>query len=146
MGGGPLHRTGARARTVVPRVECDSMSRSPPTRLRRSFMLVRPSPGPRFVASTSNPTPSITNGEFEGWAVSVQMHIEMPAAAVSHRVVQGFLENPVETERHVRRDGRRNVFAVEIDLGAVLRRELFTEATHGRHQAHFQQPWRVQLV
>ena len=44
--------------TVVPRVACDSMTNSPDTSFRRSFMLVRPSPRPRFAASTSKPTPS----------------------------------------------------------------------------------------
>ena len=53
-----LGRIGARARTVVPRVGCGSMNSSPPTSFKRSFMLVRPSPGPRLAASTSKPTPS----------------------------------------------------------------------------------------
>ena len=46
----------------------------------------------------------ITNGEMDGVPGSAKMHIEMPGPAVSHRVVQGFLEDPEETERHVRRD------------------------------------------
>ena len=53
-----VRRTGTRAEMVVPRVECDSMNNSPPTSMRRSFMLVRPSPRPLLAASTLKPTPS----------------------------------------------------------------------------------------
>ncbi len=88
----------------------------------------------------------ITNGEIDGVPGSAKMHIEMPDLAVSHRVVEGFLEDPEETERHVRRDTARNVLGAEINLGAFLPRELFTETPHGGHNAQMQQPWRVQLV
>ena len=88
----------------------------------------------------------ITNGEIDGVPGSAKMHIEMPDPAVSHRVVQGFLEDPEETERHVRRDTPRNVLVAEINLDVFLPRELLTETPHRGHNAQMQQPWRVQLV
>jgi hypothetical protein len=48
----------------------------------------------------------------------------MPDAAVSHRVVQGFLEDPEETERHVGRYTPRSVLVAEINLDVFLPREL----------------------
>ena len=88
----------------------------------------------------------ITNGEIDGVPGSAKMHIEMPDPAVSHRVVQGFLEDPEETERHVRRYTARNVLVAEINLDAFLPRELSTETPHCGDNAQKQQPWRVQLV
>ena len=88
----------------------------------------------------------IANGEIDGVSGPAKMHVEMPDLAVSHRVVQGLLEDPEEAERHVRRNVARNVLGAEIDGGALLPRELFTEAPHGRRDAEMQQPWRVQLV
>ena len=66
----------------------------------------------------------VTNGEIDGVPGSAKMHIEMPDPAVSHRVVQGFLEDPEETERHVRRYTLRNVLEAEINLDMFLPREL----------------------
>src|SRR5688572_116703 len=88
----------------------------------------------------------ITNGEINAVTSSAKTHIEMPDSAVSHRVVQCFLENPEETERHVRRYGAGNVLVAEINFGAFLHRELFTETLHCRHHAQMQQPWRAQVV
>jgi hypothetical protein len=90
--------------------------------------------------------PFITNGEIDGVPGSAKMHIEMPDPAVSHRVVQSFLEDPEQTERHVGRYPGRNVLVAEINLGAFLTREFSTETPHCGHDAHMQQPWRVQLV
>src|SRR5688572_29480440 len=50
----------------------------------------------------------ITNGELDEVPGSAKMHAEMPDPAVSHRVVQGLLEDAEETERHVRRYTARN--------------------------------------
>src|SRR4029077_19189865 len=88
----------------------------------------------------------ITNGEMNGVSSSTKMHIEMPDPAVSHRVVQRFLEDPEETERHLRRYTLRHVLAAEINLDVFLPRELPTETPHCSDHAQMQQPWRVQLV
>ena len=88
----------------------------------------------------------ITNREIDGVPGSAKMHIEMPDLAVSHRVLQGFLEDPEKTERHVRRYTARNVLGSEINLEAFLPGELATETAHCGHNAQIQQPWRVQLV
>ena len=109
-------------------------------------MLVRPSPKTSIRRIDVEANTFITNGEIECIPRSEKMHIEMPDPAMSHRVVQGFLEDPEEAERHVRRYIARNVLGAEINLGPVLARELFTETPHGGHDAQMQQPWRVQLV
>ena len=88
----------------------------------------------------------ITNGEIDGVPGSAKLHIETPDLAVSHRVVQGLLEDPEEAERDVSRDAARNVLAAEINLGAFLVRQLFAETLHRGHDAQVQQPRRVQLV
>ena len=69
----------------------------------------------------------ITNGEMDGVPGSAKMHIEMPGPAVSHPVVQGFLEDPEETERNVRRYTARNVLVAEINPDVFLPGELLTE-------------------
>ena len=88
----------------------------------------------------------ITNGEIDGVLGSAKIHIEMPNLAVSHRVVQCFLENSEETERHVRRYAARHVLVAEVDLDVSLTRELSTETPHCGRNAQMEQPWRVQLV
>src|SRR4029450_3162511 len=77
----------------------------------------------------------ITNGEMDGVPGSAKIDIEMPDPAVSHRVVQGFLEDPEETERHVGRYAPRNVLVAEINLDGVLPRELPAETSYGGHNA-----------
>ena len=62
----------------------------------------------------------VTNGEIDGVPGSAQLHVDMPDLAVSHRVVQGFLEDPEETERNVRRYTRRNVLVAEINPDVFL--------------------------
>ena len=91
------------------------MNSSPPTIFRRSLMLVRPRPKPR-AASTSKPTPSSRTVSSTVSPVRAKTNLEVLAPAVPHRVVQGFLQNPEKTERHVRRDTGRYVLEVEIDL------------------------------
>jgi hypothetical protein len=88
----------------------------------------------------------ITNREMDGVLGAAKLDMEMPDPAVSDRVVQGFLEDPEQTERHVRRYAPRNVLVAEIDRDVVLPRQLATETSHGGHNTQMQQPWRVQLV
>ena len=88
----------------------------------------------------------ITNRELDGVAGSAKMDLEMPGAAVAHRIVHGLLEDPEQTKRQVRGDIFRDVLAAEIDPGAFLARELATEAPHRGHHAQMEQPWRMQLV
>ena len=62
----------------------------------------------------------IANGELDGVTRSAKTNLEVLAPAVPHGVVQGFLENPEEAERHVRRDTGWDVLDVEIDLDPLL--------------------------
>ena len=54
---------------VVPRVGCGSTNNSPPTSFKRSFMLVRPSPGPRLAASAEQPVAAL------GWSRRGKAHL-----------------------------------------------------------------------
>ena len=74
------------------------------------------------------------------------MHIEPTDPAVSHRVVQGFLEDPEQAERRVVRYIPGNLLGAKHDLDLFLPRDLPTETPHCGHNAQKQQPWRVQLV
>jgi hypothetical protein len=62
----------------------------------------------------------ITNGEMNGVPGSAKMHSEMLRPAVSHPVVQGFLEDSEETERNVRRYTAWNVLVPEINPDVFL--------------------------
>ena len=82
----------------------------------------------------------------DGVCGSAKLHIEPTDPAVSHRIVQGFLENPEQTERRVVRHTPGYVLGAKIDLDVLLLRDLPTETPHCGHNAQKQQPWRVKLV
>ena len=88
----------------------------------------------------------IANGEVDGVFGPAKTHIEMLGPAVPHPVVQGFLADAEEAERHVRSHTPWNVLVAEINPDVFLPRELFTETPHRGHDAQMQQPWRVQFV
>src|SRR6476469_7825122 len=88
----------------------------------------------------------IANGELDGVAGSAKTNLDVLAPAVPNGVVQGFLENPEEAERHVRRDTGRDVVDVEIDPDPLLIAESLTEAARRGLEPHIHQIGWVELV
>ena len=87
----------------------------------------------------------IANGEMDGVAGSAKMHIELLDLAVSHRVVQGFLEDPEETERRV--GGTfAGTFSERKSISTFFCPETSRQKPRMAATIPRQQPWRVQLV
>jgi hypothetical protein len=45
-------------------------------------------------------------------------------------IVEGFLQNPIEAKRNVRRQGAGQIMGLEIDFHSLLLAEFFAEASH----------------
>jgi benzoyl-CoA-dihydrodiol lyase len=60
----------------------------------------------------------IANGEINAAFRAANMDIELPDAAVSHRVLQRLLKDSEETEGHVGRNRARHVLMSEMNFGA----------------------------
>ena len=104
------------------------------------------SPAPTRRRSDVEANAFIANREVDGVPGSAKMHIETPDPAVSHPVLQGFLEDPEETERNLGRHAPGNVLVAEINPDVLLPRQLLTEPPYRGHHAQMQQPRRVQLA
>ena len=91
------------------------------------------------VASVFDPQPQLGSGGLEG-------DLDPGGSAVLDRVLERFLQNPVQHQRGIPRQRLRPALARHLDRHAVPRRDLAGETLRGRQQAELVEDRRVELV
>src|SRR5215475_14704551 len=90
--------------------------------------------------------PRIANAETQNAIAALKPHLDVRCAAVLGGVAQSFLKNAEQAKRDVPRQTVGDLGTREIDLEAVLCRELATEPAHRRHEAQCLELRRMQSV
>src|SRR5438046_6344272 len=77
---------------------------------------------------------------------SPQSHFEVSYPTMFGRIMQGFLQNPEQSERDVRLQRAGQIVALEVNLDFLLLGKLSTEPSHGHSNTQILQFCRVQLM
>ena len=88
----------------------------------------------------------VRNLQYQAGPITRQSNLRLPGTAVPDDVVQRFLRDPVEAQRHVRVNGLRKRIALEGDINHALTRDVATQQLKRLDEAEGLQLRRMKLV